>query len=120
MQHRGFTLIEVIVSMVLLATLLATSIVAIGRQQRQLRFAKDRVEACSMAESILASMETTREGIPSRGNGPIVGKPSWIWQTRVVGSSQPFGVRLSVIRFAIAKREDNGRVRELVRVEVLR
>ena len=117
--HRrvGFTLIEIVVAMVLLATLLSTGILAIGQTRRQMRLAEQRLDACVVADMVLDQLHTGRGGIPTEGTGAIAGRNDWVWMTRVVGGGRPLGVDVQVVRFSIVDRRDS---KVIVSVDLVR
>ena len=88
---RGFTLIEVVVGITLMATVLATSLLAFSAHEKQIRQARVKLTALQVADEMLNRMSSSREGIPVSGAGPIPEHPNWSWQTSVVGPNDVFG-----------------------------
>jgi len=116
-RKRALTLVEVIVGLVLMATLLASSLLAFGAHRRQRRTADNKLVAVAMADDLLNQLINTREGIPPSAQGALAGRPNWYWQTRVVGVTQPAGVQLQVVRLQIFSAETT---QSLATVEVVR
>ena len=104
MNRRGFTLLEVVVGLMLLATVLVASLLALGKQRRILRQANDRQQAISLADTLLTAWHQTTAGIPLRGAGPIAERPGWWWQTEVIANRVIFGKSHPVIRLQIIDR----------------
>ena len=100
----AFTLLEVIVGLTLMATLLVSSLLAFAAHQRQRQFADNKLAAVAIADDMLNWMSGTPEGIPASGRGLVPGKPSWFWQTSVVGATAAANVPLQVIRFTIIEQ----------------
>lgn len=104
-RRRALTLVEVVVGLVLMATVLASSLLAFGAHQRQRRTANQKLVAVGIAEDLLNQLIDTREGIPPTAQGAIPGRPNWYWRTRVVGSTAPAGVPMQVIRLEVLGSE---------------
>lgn len=119
MKHpRGFTLLEVIVALALMATVLVSSILAFARHHEQLKSADQRLEAVRIADGIVSQMIATQDGVPLRGQGAVLGKANWYWRTETVGATQIANVPLLVVRFQIVAA--GAEPRELVSVNVVR
>jgi type II secretion system protein I len=120
MTQRGFTLLEVVLGLMLLATVLVTSLVALGRQRHVLRRAQDRQLAISLADSLLANWRQTPAGLPLRAAAPIAQQVGWWWKTEVVANRTLFGRTYPVVRLQIVERAATGASEVvLVSVEVL-
>lgn len=121
LSHKGkdaFSLIEVVVALVLMATLLTTIIMAIGRHRRLGKLAEDRREAVRIADQLLLSWNGSRNGIPYMSSGAIPEHRGWFWRTRVVANQPLWGATFPKIGFEILQRETQREVL-LVRLEVL-
>lgn len=99
--RRGFTLVEVVVGLALMASVLVGSLISFSAHQRQLRTAESKLAAVSLADEILSQLSGRREGVPRAGRGGIADRPGWFWQTRVVGVAAPAGIPLQVIRLEV-------------------
>jgi type II secretion system protein I len=104
MKHRGFTLLEVVLGLVLLATVLVTSLMALGRQRHVLRQAQDRQLAISLADSLLTQWRQSPAGLPLRAAAPIADRLGWWWRTDVVANRTLFGRTYPVVRLQIVQR----------------
>lgn len=107
MNRRGFTLLEVVVGLVLLATVLVTSLLALGKQRQILRQATDRQQAISLADAFLTKWHQSTTGVPLRGSGPIAERAGWWWQTEVVANRLVFGKPRPIVRLQIIDRSSN-------------
>ncbi len=120
MSRRGFTLLEVVIALVLLATVLVTSLLALGKQRQTLRLANDRQQAISLADALLTNWQQSPSGIPLATGGPFVERNGWWWQTDIIANRIVFGrphpiVRLQIVDRTSATRGD----RVLVAIEML-
>ena len=118
-NHRGFTLVEVVVGLSLMASVLVGSLLAFSAHRRQLRMADARIAAAATADQLLEQFTTRPEGLPRFGRGPIAGHPTWIWQSVVVGATSPMQVPMNVIRFSIFEVASDGSLNELVWANVM-
>ncbi len=115
----GFTLLEVVVGLTLMATVLVGSLLSFSAHQKQLRDADARIAAVAVADDLLHHFCSSREGIPSAGRGRISGRPDWFWQTRIVGVTAPSDIPLQVIRLELIEVTVDGSRRVLSTVEVV-
>jgi hypothetical protein len=95
------TLIEVLASLVMLATLLAGLLTAYGAHQRQLRRAEQRLAAIQAADELLAGWYGPRERVPRNANGLLPGTPPWRWRTRAVQRSFVEVLPVEVVRLEL-------------------
>lgn len=118
-RRAGFTLIEVVVGLVLMASVLVGSLLAFSAHRQQLRHADAKVAAVAIADDLLNRFSGTREGVPSAGSGPIVVQPNWFWRTRTVGVVMPAEIPLRVIRLEVVEQNVGQAARVLARVDVV-
>ncbi len=116
---RGFTLVEVVVGLALMASVLVGSLISFSAHQRQLRSAESRLAAVSVADELLSLLSGRREGVPRAGRGAIASRPGWYWQTRVVGVAAPAGIPLQVIRLEVIAESANQTRRVLSHVDIV-
>jgi prepilin-type N-terminal cleavage/methylation domain-containing protein len=115
MKHRrGFTLIEVLAGLILMATIMSTAMVAFNRHRKQAMASQRLLVGAQMADATLEQLSQLNEGIPESSTGMVAGQPTWRWQTQLIGLAKPAGVDAAVIRFSI-QQEDG---RELIRVDL--
>ena len=83
-RHRisGFTLIEIVVGLILLASLAVGAILATQVHSRQLAAARKRTAAVRIADDLLQQWADQR--IPVNQQGPIPQNANWIWRTQII------------------------------------
>ena len=118
-RRGGFTLLEVVIGLTLMATVLVGSLLAFAAHHKQRRFADAKLNAVAYADEILNLMSASPEGIPHVSRGPIRGKPTWFWQTNVAGLIAPAQTPLRVIRFEIIETTAQGSSRPLVSIDLV-
>lgn len=127
MSHRvqrdrssdAFTLMEIVVGLVLMGTVLASSMIALSRHRKQLVAAENRVAAGMVLDDLLLQLTGQRGGIPLSGQAVVSTNPNWFWRASVVGLAEPMGVPLHVIRVQIFDATDSSG-RPLVWVDVVK
>ncbi|MDG2221812.1 MAG: hypothetical protein P8L85_10540 [Rubripirellula sp.] len=100
-RRDGLTLVEVVVGLVLMATVLVSSLLATGAHRRQHHFSNNKLVAVGIADDLLNQFLNSRDGIPPVAQGLIAARPQWSWRTQVVGAAAPAGVPMQVIRLEI-------------------
>ena len=84
-ERRGITVVEVLASLVLLATLLVSILQSHDRLARQTKLAQQRLAAIEAADELMRSWTATEPmTIPAR-TGQTVTQPSfhWVLETRI-------------------------------------
>ena len=104
--------------MALLGTLLVSILVASGRMRKQSHAADLRVEACRMADDLLATWWQDRKNFPRSGSGDVPERPGWRWRTRVVESREAWAVYGEVVALEILSEAQPGAA-PMARVEIL-
>ncbi|MFN3193455.1 MAG: prepilin-type N-terminal cleavage/methylation domain-containing protein [Aureliella sp.] len=123
-SRSGFTMVELVVGLVLLATLLVSMLMVISRQRRASRMASAKQEAVQAADLLLADWFDGQSGIPLSAQGRVAGT-QLVWQTSVSRNvlvfEQPVPVvRLSIVQpFVRSQTAMQGRTRELANTELL-
>ncbi len=115
----GFTLIEVVIGLTLMATVVVSSLLAFSAHRKQRRAAEAKLAAVTVADDLLHRLSAGRDGIPIAGRGVIPGHPYWFWQTTPVGTIRRAEVPLRVIEFRIVEVSDEGRL-PLVRTQLVK
>ena len=110
----GFTLIEVVIGLSLMATVVVASLLAFSGHQEQIRQANAKLADVDIADDLLNRLSATRDGIPMSGSGRIANHPNWYWQTRVAGEVVCAQVPLRIINLQIIEREPNSKLNLLV------
>ena len=116
-RRAGFTLIEVVVGLVLMATLLVGLVLATTVHKRSLKRASDKLAAVAEADALLVDLTRQRaEWWPAAG--PVADRPAWQWSTRAVVAARPLGVPVQTVRLTIVDTASQPPV-ELVAVDVV-
>lgn len=115
-RQAGFTLLEVVVACVLLATLVVSALLATSTQQQKLGRARDRLQASHIADNLLGRWHDSRDGIPRQGAGVCPEATDFYWQTQVTSSASVLGSVYPVIRLKIYR---TGSTVSLLSVDVL-
>ena len=115
----GFTLLEVVIGLTLMATVLVSSLLSFTAHRKQRRFADSKLAAVAYADDLLNLMSASPDGIPHVSRGPVQGKPDWFWQTNVAGMIAPAQTPLRVIRFEIIETTAQGSLRPLVSIDLV-
>ncbi len=115
----AFTLLEVVVGLLLMATVLVGSLLSFSAHRKQRRVAEAKIVAVELADEWLNRWMISPDGIPPSDRGWVAGRPNWYWQTSVVGTAAPAGIALRVIRFEIVEVTDDRLQRPLATVEVV-
>lgn len=115
----GFTLLEVVVGLTLMASVLVGSLLSFAAHRKQRRLADAKIAAVMFADDLLNEFTASRDGVPPTARGMIAGRPGWFWRTSVVGTAAPAQIPLRVIRLEVIEVVDDGSVRPLATVEVV-
>lgn len=118
-RRAGFTLLEVVIGMTLMASVLVGSLLSFAAHRKQRRFADAKLNAVAYADELLNLMSSSPEGIPPVSRGSVLGKPNWFWQTNVAGLVAPAQTPLRVIRFEIIETTAQGAQRALVSIDLV-
>ncbi|MEM8733616.1 MAG: hypothetical protein AAGG44_05325 [Planctomycetota bacterium] len=108
----GFTMVELVVGLVLLATLLVSMLMVLSRQRRANQIASARQQAVQAADQLLAGWFNSQAGMPLAGQGQILGT-QMVWRTQVARNVLVFEQPVPVVRMSIFLRGTstlNGRV----------
>jgi prepilin-type N-terminal cleavage/methylation domain-containing protein len=100
-SRGGFTLIELVVGLVLLATLLVSILLASARYEKSRRLAQNRSKAVQLADSLLADWFDSPGGIPIQASGRF-GNQDFLWQTQLVRNDQLFGREVLIVRLEVS------------------
>lgn len=100
-QRQGLTLVEVVAGLVLMATVLVGSMLALAAHRRQHRYANDKLVAVAIADELLHQFDRSGDGIPAAASGVVATRPEWSWRTRVQGTTNPAGVLMRVVRLEV-------------------
>ena len=121
----GFTLVEVIAGMILLAALATGAMMSTTIHSRQIHQARQRTEAARVADAMLESWSQNefRDITPTdySPSGPVPGHADWVWRSRLIHQEASDQFRRLTVRFEIFARPTAGSdtVDSLVSVDVL-
>jgi hypothetical protein len=120
---RSLTLVEVVAGLVLLATLLASILVAFGGHAAQIRVARDRLTAIDAADRLLTEW-MSRNVFPAVGTEQsLAGTEGWNWRlvanetANVSAGIQQPGV--ASVRLDVFRTKDAGQVEVLASVDLV-
>lgn len=120
-RRTGVTLVEALVGTAILGTVLVSVLVADGKLRKQASFSEDRIEACRIADALLAEWWPTAEEpqkFPRQGSGVIADRPGWSWKTVVVQNEAVDKLHAEVISLEIYSPKFS-ELRPAVHVEVM-
>jgi general secretion pathway protein I len=112
LPERGFTLLEVMVALAVLAIGLGAVITAAGQSAATVRYLRDRTVAGWVAENKLNELlltQTWPELTNVRGTIAMAGR-AWRWQTRISNTPDPDIRRLEV---SVSATEDGAPLAEV-------
>ena len=118
--RSGFTLLEVVVGTVLLASLVTGVLMAMGAHQKKLHFARQKAVAVQVADNLLMTWDQSATGIPLQAVGATEGRLSW--QTNVINSRLLCNVPVHVVRLSVfgeQKSSKAGRPLTLCEIDVV-
>ena len=119
-QRYGFTLVEVVVGLTLLATVIVSSLLAFSKHQKQIRLARSKIAAVQIADDLLNRMSASRTGIPPASSGPIQEHPTWSWRTSVTAETLRAPIAMQIIKLQILERENEGTLNLLASTSVVK
>ncbi|MGB0759794.1 MAG: type II secretion system protein [Rubripirellula sp.] len=100
-QRCGFTLVEVVIGLSLMATVIVSSLLAFSKHQKQIRLAQAKIAAVQIADDLLNRMSASRTGIPAAASGSIPDHPNWFWRTRVTAETLRSPIPMQIINLQI-------------------
>ncbi|MEM1226381.1 MAG: type II secretion system protein [Planctomycetota bacterium] len=97
----AFTLLEVVLSMVLVAGLLVSCMTAISRYQTTLAKAQWQARADAICDQLMTMWHASDDGLPLVTSGRVAADPNFWFRTRMVESRRLCGVPVAVMRLEI-------------------
>ena len=76
--------------------------------------------AMSVVDDLMNQFVDGPDGIPIAQRGSVPGRPTWIWQTQVVGRTAPAGIPLHVIRLEVMDVSVSNANRSLASIDVVK
>ena len=119
-QTIGFTLVEVVVGLTLLATVIVSSLLAFSKHQKQIRLSRSKIAAVRIADDLLNRMSASRTGIPPAASGPIPEHPTWSWRTSVTAETLRDPFPMQIIELQIIERENVSKLNLLASTSVVK
>ncbi len=120
-RSPGFTLLEVVVGLMLMAALVVSALTALSRYQSVLKDAGRKRQAIAVADDLLQRWSDSPAGLPGSAAGTVPTDPTLGWRTRVVAQRSVCGMPAEVIRLDVwEQRLDEPEPRVLASVEYLR
>lgn len=115
----AFTLVEVLLGMVLLASLAIVSMQGFRAHKLQLRFAEQRAIAIAELDRLLVGWENRPEGFPMAGFGIVGFERPWVWRASLIEQRTVFGRPMFVVRIGVFEN-DRLDATMLAKVDILR
>ena len=114
--RRGFTLVEVVAGMALLAVLLVGIVKATSQHRRNMARAAERIEAAALVDELAERLRTRQGTFPIGQVGPLPKRPGWEYRVALTSSQQVLGVPVQTVAIQIV---DAATQRVIVQVDVL-
>jgi len=99
--RQAFTLIEIVVGLVLMGSLVASTLVALSSHQRSILLAKRKQQANQIAETLLTNWYELQADVPTRDQGLLQANGVWLWRTQPVGLQAICGLPVNIIRLEV-------------------
>ncbi len=103
--RRGLTLIEVVVSLGLLATLLVGILVAYHRHAEKIRTSQESLVALEQIDELMCRWTSQGVSAPYPAHGELPGEEGFVWRTEAIdaGYHEPLGI--DIVRLAAHREE---------------
>jgi len=119
-RGRGATLVEAVLGMAILGTLLVATLVTASRLEDRSSHARERGEACRIADRLLETWWQNRDKFPRSGEGPVPGQTGWRWRARVVESDEARAInKAQIVAVELFHSNRPGAEEPAVRIELL-
>ena len=115
-SRRGFTLVEVVAGMALLALLLVGIVQATAQHRRNMTRAAEQIEAAALADELTGQLRTRRGTFPIGETGSLPKRPGWAYRVIATSEQTVLGVPLQTVAIQIV---DAATLRLLIQVDVL-
>ncbi len=119
-RRRAMTLVEVVLGLVLLATLLVAVLLTRARLVRQTVAAQRRAAAVAAADELLSRWWGDKKNFPVDGEGAVQDRPELAWRTRVAADETARSLGGRVVALEISDRGGGDEMQgTILKVEVL-
>ncbi len=105
---KGLTLIEVVVSLVLLATVATSLLHAQSNALAQIRATEHADTAVGLARELIVSWKMLPETRSIAGEGSFAGEPGWSWSRTVRPYSDTRDLTLTEVMLTIRRTNERG------------
>jgi Tfp pilus assembly protein PilV len=105
---RALTLIEVVASLVLLATAVTTLLAAQGRSLEQLRTARELETAAALARGLITDWRLESSGTVPPTDGVFASNPAWRWSRTAKPLSNSTDSAIQTISLTIYRNDAHG------------
>ena len=110
---RAISLIEVVASLLLIATTATALLVAHGRSLQQLKATVHQETAAALAGELMASWKIDPPGPGSTLSGGFQSRPSWRWTRGAQPYAAAVHLQLLEVTLALYRTDDQGNTRAL-------
>jgi prepilin-type N-terminal cleavage/methylation domain-containing protein len=100
-RRTAFTLVELLVGMMLLASLAVVSLQGFKAHKQQLRTAEQRILAANELDLLMTTWSALPNGFPINSQGLIAPDRTWIWRTQLIEPRKIFGQDKLLVRAEI-------------------
>ncbi len=100
LTRRGLTLIEVVISLGLLATLLVGILVAYHRHAEKVRTSQESLVALEQIDELMCRWTSQGISAPYPAHGELPGEEGFVWRTEVIDDSHQDPLGIDIVRLA--------------------
>ena len=115
----GLTLVETLAGSAILGAMLVSVLLASGRLSQQARRTERRLEACRIADDLLAGWWPRASQIQRMADGEVPGHAGWRWRTQPVRNDQARALRGEAVAVEILAPDRTDDEFPAARVEIL-
>ena len=108
MRAKGITLIEVVASLVLIATTVTVLLTAHARSLNQLQTTREQQVANGLAHELITAWKLDPTARHTNGEGRFVSHPGWRWRTATVPVASTHRLGLQEVTLTLYRTTDEG------------
>ncbi len=116
-NRNGLTLVEVIASLAMLATLLVGALMAYNGHAEQMNKAKLKREAIRRIDLKLCEW-TSSSGVPAAGSGDLPGEVPLVWKAQVINTKYHNALGIDLVRITVESPDKTTYKEPLISLEV--